>query len=356
MVGTWFGRRSGGPAPTASPRRSSPTSPSRCSACTAWAPTRTPHNVRSTKALLGVGFTHEGVLRHWHRHGEDYYDVNVFGMLRSDWESGPLADVPVDGRGRAAAGVRGGAVGPAQRVCVAAQRLLPHRGKAVSGDRSARGSTGARAGRTTTSARMAGRNRRTTSLSHWAGQSRRSLRTTARLPFPRCGSKRREAIRARRGDRPQSLRDCQLNPRTASTVPRTPQATTTARLPALSASDSPVTSARREPVDDVGEREDLGDVAQELRCGVDVVEDAGDEDDGQEDDVRVGRGRVEVRDHVREGDAQRGQRRHAGEREDGQLEPVLGPADAEEDPARPGPRSRPARRRSTRRSRPRPPR
>ncbi|MGZ8633739.1 MAG: GNAT family N-acetyltransferase [Solirubrobacteraceae bacterium] len=54
-----------------------------------------PANVRSTKALLGVGFTHEGVLRHWHRHGEDYYDVNVFGMLRSDWESGPLADVPV---------------------------------------------------------------------------------------------------------------------------------------------------------------------------------------------------------------------------------------------------------------------
>jgi [ribosomal protein S5]-alanine N-acetyltransferase len=54
-----------------------------------------PDNVRSTKALLGVGFTHEGVLRHWHRHGDDYFDVNVFGMLRADWESGPLADVPV---------------------------------------------------------------------------------------------------------------------------------------------------------------------------------------------------------------------------------------------------------------------
>jgi ribosomal-protein-alanine N-acetyltransferase len=54
-----------------------------------------PDNVRSTKALLGVGFTHEGVLRHWHRHGDQYFDVNVFGMLRSDWETGPLADVPV---------------------------------------------------------------------------------------------------------------------------------------------------------------------------------------------------------------------------------------------------------------------
>src|SRR5882724_6093577 len=29
-----------------------------------------PENVRSTKALLGVGFQHEGVLRHWHRHGD----------------------------------------------------------------------------------------------------------------------------------------------------------------------------------------------------------------------------------------------------------------------------------------------
>jgi [ribosomal protein S5]-alanine N-acetyltransferase len=54
-----------------------------------------PDNVRSTKALLGVGFTHEGVLRHWHRHGDQYFDVNVFGMLRADWEAGPLADVPV---------------------------------------------------------------------------------------------------------------------------------------------------------------------------------------------------------------------------------------------------------------------
>jgi ribosomal-protein-alanine N-acetyltransferase len=58
-----------------------------------------PANERSTKALLGVGFTHEGVLRHWHRHGDDYYDVNVFGMLKPDWGSGPLADVPVTATG-----------------------------------------------------------------------------------------------------------------------------------------------------------------------------------------------------------------------------------------------------------------
>ena len=69
-----------------------------------------PDNVRSTRALLGVGFTQEGVLRHWHRHGDDYYDVNVFGMLRSDWESGPLADVPVEVEGEAPSAFVAGAL------------------------------------------------------------------------------------------------------------------------------------------------------------------------------------------------------------------------------------------------------
>jgi RimJ/RimL family protein N-acetyltransferase len=54
-----------------------------------------PENERSTRALLGVGFRREGVLRDWHRHGGRHHDVNVFGLLRSEWESGPLADVPV---------------------------------------------------------------------------------------------------------------------------------------------------------------------------------------------------------------------------------------------------------------------
>jgi ribosomal-protein-alanine N-acetyltransferase len=58
-----------------------------------------PDNVRSTKALEGVGFTREGVLRAWHRHGERYLDVNVFGMVRADWEAGPLRAVPVSVQG-----------------------------------------------------------------------------------------------------------------------------------------------------------------------------------------------------------------------------------------------------------------
>ena len=54
-----------------------------------------PDNERSTRALLGVGFAHEGVLRSWHRHGERYLDVNVFGMLREEWSAGELPGVPV---------------------------------------------------------------------------------------------------------------------------------------------------------------------------------------------------------------------------------------------------------------------
>ena len=59
-----------------------------------------PHNERSTRALEGVGFTREGVLRQWHRHGEKFLDVNVFGMLRDEWEVGPLrAEFPVEFEG-----------------------------------------------------------------------------------------------------------------------------------------------------------------------------------------------------------------------------------------------------------------
>jgi len=54
-----------------------------------------PRNVRSTKALIGVGLRHEGVLRHWHRHGDRWLDVNVFGLLRDEWATGPLAHLPV---------------------------------------------------------------------------------------------------------------------------------------------------------------------------------------------------------------------------------------------------------------------
>ena len=52
-------------------------------------------NVRSQRALEGVGFRREGVLRGWHRHGGRSLDVVVFGLLRGEWESSPLREVPV---------------------------------------------------------------------------------------------------------------------------------------------------------------------------------------------------------------------------------------------------------------------
>jgi ribosomal-protein-alanine N-acetyltransferase len=101
MVGTWFGRRFWG---TGANRESKALVAHLAFAVLGMhrlGSYSNPENVRSTKALLGVGFRHEGVLRHWHRHGDAYLDVNVFGMLRADWETGPLADVPVAVEGEA---------------------------------------------------------------------------------------------------------------------------------------------------------------------------------------------------------------------------------------------------------------
>jgi [ribosomal protein S5]-alanine N-acetyltransferase len=95
MVGTWFGQRFWG---TGANRESKALVAHLAFAVLGMhrlGSYSNPENVRSTKALLGVGFSYEGVLRHWHRHGDDYYDVNVFGMLRTEWASGSLADVPV---------------------------------------------------------------------------------------------------------------------------------------------------------------------------------------------------------------------------------------------------------------------
>jgi ribosomal-protein-alanine N-acetyltransferase len=67
-----------------------------------------PRNERSTRALLALGFKHEGVLRHWHRHGGRWVDVNVFGLLRDEWAAGDLAQVPVRVEGAPPAGFAAG--------------------------------------------------------------------------------------------------------------------------------------------------------------------------------------------------------------------------------------------------------
>lgn len=52
-------------------------------------------HVRSQRALERIGFQREGVLRRYHRHDGRGLDVVIFGLLREDWETGPLASVPV---------------------------------------------------------------------------------------------------------------------------------------------------------------------------------------------------------------------------------------------------------------------
>lgn len=44
-----------------------------------------PANGRSQRALEKVGFTREGVLRHFHRHGDEPKDVVSFSLLRPEW-------------------------------------------------------------------------------------------------------------------------------------------------------------------------------------------------------------------------------------------------------------------------------
>jgi len=52
-------------------------------------------HIRSQRALEAIGFEREGLLRAFHRHGEDTLDVVVFGLLRDAWQRGPLREVPV---------------------------------------------------------------------------------------------------------------------------------------------------------------------------------------------------------------------------------------------------------------------
>lgn len=56
---------------------------------------------RSQRALEGIGFRREGVLRSYHRHGDRLLDVVVFGLLRDEWEAGALPALPVAVSGQA---------------------------------------------------------------------------------------------------------------------------------------------------------------------------------------------------------------------------------------------------------------
>ncbi len=58
-----------------------------------------PENERSTSALEAVGYRREGVLRQWHRHDQNFLDVNIFGLLRDDWLGSDQAAIELNVEG-----------------------------------------------------------------------------------------------------------------------------------------------------------------------------------------------------------------------------------------------------------------
>jgi [ribosomal protein S5]-alanine N-acetyltransferase len=60
-------------------------------------------NPRSRAALEKLGWVREGTLRRFHRHGDAVHDVDVFSLLRAEWERSPLHPVPSEIEGRAPA-------------------------------------------------------------------------------------------------------------------------------------------------------------------------------------------------------------------------------------------------------------
>ena len=67
-----------------------------------------PGNPRSARALEKLGFVAEGTLRAFHRHGDAVHDVRVFSLLRAEWASSALAEVPVQVEGEAPAAFTSG--------------------------------------------------------------------------------------------------------------------------------------------------------------------------------------------------------------------------------------------------------
>jgi ribosomal-protein-alanine N-acetyltransferase len=65
--------------------------PLRMERLAAWVDVR---NLRSQRAFEKLGYVREGVLRGWHRHGDERRDLVAFAVLREDFEASPMAAVP----------------------------------------------------------------------------------------------------------------------------------------------------------------------------------------------------------------------------------------------------------------------
>jgi ribosomal-protein-alanine N-acetyltransferase len=100
MVGTWFGRAHWGTGANAESKALVAHLAFEICGLERVGAYSNPENARSAAALERVGFTREGTLRRWHRHGDRQLDVHVYGLLRGDWEGGPLHEVRIAAIGR----------------------------------------------------------------------------------------------------------------------------------------------------------------------------------------------------------------------------------------------------------------
>jgi [ribosomal protein S5]-alanine N-acetyltransferase len=57
-------------------------------------------NPRSQRALERIGFSREGVLRRWHRHGDAVHDVIVYSWLKEEWSRSEISREPVEIEGQ----------------------------------------------------------------------------------------------------------------------------------------------------------------------------------------------------------------------------------------------------------------
>src|SRR3954452_8398418 len=101
MVGTWFGRRWWG---TGVNRESKALVAHLAFRVLGWerlgAYTNVSHD-RSQAALAALGFQREGVLRRWHRHGDEVHDVVMWSLLREEYEASDLARTEISVSGEA---------------------------------------------------------------------------------------------------------------------------------------------------------------------------------------------------------------------------------------------------------------